>query len=84
MVAIQKTLPKPDFPGLSGTDCLTLNISIPEGDHSARLPVLVFIHGGGFAVGSNWWPQYDMASIVRLATKLGQPIIGINIKCVLD
>ncbi|KAL2670507.1 hypothetical protein Neosp_014295 [[Neocosmospora] mangrovei] len=79
MVAIQKTLPKPDFPGLSGTDCLTLNISIPSGNHVAPLPVFVFIHGGGFAVGSNWWPQYDMASIVRLSAQLGQPIIGINI-----
>ena len=83
MVAIQKTLPKPGFPGLSGTDCLTLNISIPSGNHVAPLPVFVFIHGGGFAVGSNWWPQYDMASIVRLSAQLGQPIIGINIKCVL-
>ncbi|KAJ4193605.1 hypothetical protein NW755_003599 [Fusarium falciforme] len=79
MVAIQKTLPKPDFPGLSGTDCLTLNISIPSGNHSGPLPVLVFIHGGGFAVGSNWWPQYDMASIVRLSAQLGQPMICINI-----
>ncbi|KAM6515692.1 hypothetical protein FALCPG4_013908 [Fusarium falciforme] len=79
MVAIQKALPKPDFPGLSGTDCLTLNISIPSGNHSAPLPVFVFIHGGGFAVGSNWWPQYDMASIVRLSAQLGQPMIGINI-----
>ncbi|KAF4458724.1 carboxylesterase, partial [Fusarium albosuccineum] len=80
MQAIQKTLPKPEFPGLSGTDCLTLNISIPEtADHKAALPVLVYIHGGGFAVGSNWWPQYDMKRIVQLSTELGQPIIGINI-----
>ncbi|KAH7133881.1 Alpha/Beta hydrolase protein [Dactylonectria macrodidyma] len=80
MVAIQKALPKPDFPGMSGTDCLTLNISIPEEAHrSAKLPVLVYIHGGGFTVGSNWWPQYDMKRIVQLSTELGQPIVAINI-----
>ena len=78
---IQKTLPKPEFPGLSGTDCLTLNISVPERTvPSSSLPVLVYIHGGGFAVGSNWWPQYDMNRIVRLSERIGMPVIGINIK----
>ena len=80
---IQKALPKPEFPGLSGTDCLTMNISVPEDvSHSCPLPVLVFIHGGGFTVGSNWWPQYDMSRIVRLSKSIDKPVIGVNIKCV--
>lgn len=34
-------------------DCLTLNVSIPSDyDGSAHLPVLVYIHGGGFTKGS--------------------------------
>ncbi|KAJ2901605.1 uncharacterized protein MKZ38_001625 [Zalerion maritima] len=78
--AIQRSLPNPEFPGLSGTQCLSLNIHVPEGsDASSLLPVLVFIHGGGFAAGSNWWPQYDMQRIVQLSAKQGKPVIGINI-----
>ncbi|KAM5383465.1 hypothetical protein ACJZ2D_002158 [Fusarium nematophilum] len=79
-VAIQKALPKTEFPGLSGTDCLNLNIWSPEGATAdSALPVLVYIHGGGFVTGANWWPQFDMKRIVQLSVKLGKPIIGINI-----
>jgi len=41
-------------------DCLTLNIWTPaELGGSERLPVMVWIHGGGFAVGSGAEPRYD-------------------------
>jgi para-nitrobenzyl esterase len=41
-------------------DCLTLNIWTPAGQGgSERLPVMVWIHGGGFAVGSGAEPRYD-------------------------
>jgi len=41
-------------------DCLTLNIWTPaRRDASERLPVMVWIHGGGFAVGSGAEPRYD-------------------------
>jgi para-nitrobenzyl esterase len=33
-------------------DCLTLNIWTPARDTKARLPVMVWIHGGGFILGS--------------------------------
>ncbi|KXH61754.1 carboxylesterase [Colletotrichum salicis] len=77
---IQKSLPTAEFPGLSGTECLNLNLTAPlnVGD-SEQVPVLVFIHGGGFGTGSNWWPQYDTKRIVQRANKLGKPIIAINI-----
>lgn len=42
-------------------------------------PVLVFIHGRGYAIGGNWWPQYDGAGIVKLLQDIGKPIISINI-----
>ncbi|GAA2974114.1 para-nitrobenzyl esterase [Microbacterium terrae] len=33
-------------------DCLRVNIWAPEGCEGAQLPVLVWLHGGGFAAGS--------------------------------
>ena len=79
---IQQSLPLPskDFEQ-SDVDCLHLNITIPEGtlDKASGLPVFVFIHGGGFFNGSNVWPQYDQARIVKLSSDLGTPIIGVGI-----
>ncbi len=76
---VQHTLSKPSLPQ-SDIDGLNLNITVPK-EHvgQSRLPVIVFIHGGGFAVGSNAWPQYDLANVVRLATEKDMPIVGINI-----
>lgn len=45
-------------------DCLTLNVwtSRPA---SARLPVMVFVHGGGFVFGAGSEPTYDGTSLAR-------------------
>jgi carboxylesterase type B len=40
----------------------------------------VFIHGGGFAVGSSWYPHYNPAALVRYSAELGKPVIGVTIK----
>jgi len=40
----------------------------------------VFVHGGGYALGSNAWPQYDQARIVKLAAEIGMPVVGVGIK----
>ncbi|MCI4656206.1 carboxylesterase/lipase family protein [Cryobacterium zhongshanensis] len=39
----------------SGEDCLTINVMRPAAVHRRRLglPVMVFIHGGGYSVGSS-------------------------------
>ncbi|KAF2502672.1 carboxylesteras-like protein [Lophium mytilinum] len=81
---IQHSLPKPQQLPSSDLDCLNLNITVPldsSGEiHTAgKLPVFVFIHGGGFGIGANWWPQYDAAELVRLSKAKGKPVIGINI-----
>lgn len=82
---IQHTLPKPQVPTHSDLEGLNLNITVPLSEKGVvnankKLPVYVFIHGGGFAVGSSWYPHYDPAPIVRISKELGKPIIGITIK----
>lgn len=81
----QHTLPHPDY-RFSDTECLTLNVSVPSA--AARsgvtgpLPVIVFMHGGGFVTGSANWPQYDLAPLVARSEKIGRPVIGVSIKYV--
>ncbi|KAM6527605.1 hypothetical protein FALCPG4_008660 [Fusarium falciforme] len=71
-------LPKFDPPPISDTESLNLNITVPpEPGHD--LPVLVYIHGGGFAFGSNSYPHYDQSKVVDLSVVMGQPLIAINI-----
>ncbi|OHE99045.1 carboxylesterase [Colletotrichum orchidophilum] len=51
-IIIQKSIPTAEFPGISGTECLNLNLTAPlNSNDSKRLPVLVFIHGGGYRLG---------------------------------
>jgi len=40
-------------------DCLTLNVVTPESPSDGPLPVMFFIHGGGYIMGSSATPIYD-------------------------
>jgi para-nitrobenzyl esterase len=45
-------------------DCLTLNVWRPHGVSGAKkLPVMVWIYGGAFAMGSASWPVYSGANM---------------------
>jgi len=55
-------------------DCLYLNVWTPARSASERLPVMVWIHGGGFQAGSASEPRQDGG---RLARK-GVVVVGIN------
>jgi para-nitrobenzyl esterase len=46
-------------------DCLTLNVVAPEVPSDEPLPVMFFIHGGGYILGSSATPIYDGASMAR-------------------
>jgi len=55
-------------------DCLYLNVWTPAKRSGGKLPVMVWIHGGGFSGGSASVPIYDGS---KLAEK-GVVVIGIN------
>jgi para-nitrobenzyl esterase len=46
-------------------DCLTLNVVAPEEPADGPLPVMFFIHGGGYIMGSSATPLYDGAAMAR-------------------
>jgi para-nitrobenzyl esterase len=69
------TAPKPPYsqvfarylsdPVVPGDDCLNLNVWTPEPGPGARLPVLVWLHGGARTRGSAAVPVYDGRSFAR-------------------
>jgi len=52
------------FPNQS-EDCLTLNVWTPSKKAGQRLPVMVWIHGGGFTQGASSQPVYSGESLAR-------------------
>ncbi|GCB45066.1 carboxylesterase/lipase family protein [Streptomyces sp. NL15-2K] len=73
--AFGPTPPKPPYseafaqylsdPVVPGDDCLNLNVWTPEPGPGARLPVLVWLHGGALTRGSSAVPVYDGHSFAR-------------------
>ncbi|WP_344966628.1 carboxylesterase/lipase family protein [Streptosporangium fragile] len=60
--------PAPGVPPIwrpgDGLDCLTLNVWSPD-PGAAGLPVMVWLYGGAWKVGSSGMPQYDGATLAR-------------------
>lgn len=46
-------------------DCLTLNVWTPDVSGAVKLPVMVWIHGGGFNFGASFQPEYHGANLAR-------------------
>ncbi|MFG3015313.1 carboxylesterase/lipase family protein [Streptomyces cinerochromogenes] len=73
--AFGPTAPKPPYseafapylsdPVIPGDDCLNLNVWTPEPGPGARLPVLVWLHGGALTRGSSAVPVYDGSAFAR-------------------
>ncbi|MET9830257.1 carboxylesterase family protein [Streptomyces sp. NPDC006385] len=69
------TAPKPPYseafaqylsdPVVPGDACLNLNVWTPEPGPGARLPVLVWLHGGALTRGSSGVPVYDGRTFAR-------------------
>ncbi|CAG8958156.1 hypothetical protein HYFRA_00000506 [Hymenoscyphus fraxineus] len=59
-------------------DCLHLRIARPEGlnlTQESKIPVVVWIHGGGVVKGSAYDPHTDPHNLVKLSLMDGKPII---------
>jgi para-nitrobenzyl esterase len=51
-------------PGMS-EDCLTLNVWTTASDSKAKLPVMVWVYGGGYVTGGTSEPRQDGTSLAR-------------------
>jgi para-nitrobenzyl esterase len=50
---------------IDNEDCLFLNVWTKALGAERRRPVMVWLHGGGYAYGSGGWPVYDGANLAR-------------------
>ncbi|KAF3393217.1 Lipase 1 [Talaromyces pinophilus] len=61
-------------------DCLTINVVRPSNiAPDAKLPVLFWIHGGGFFEGGSKDPRYNQSFLVQRSVEIGKPIIGVSV-----
>ncbi|UCG24902.1 MAG: carboxylesterase family protein [Chloroflexota bacterium] len=70
MKLMVRLAPKPK----ESEDCLTLNIRTPSLDREAKLPVMVWIHGSGYMVGSG----EDMPADSNALARRGMVTVTIN------
>jgi para-nitrobenzyl esterase len=61
--------------GNESEDCLVLNVYTPSTSAHRKRPVMVWLHGGGFAIGSAGEPQYDGGHLARRGDVV---VVGIN------
>ena len=52
-------------PGTLDEDCLNLNVFTPRAEPGARLPVMVWLHGGALIFGTGGLPLYDGMALSR-------------------
>lgn len=68
------------FPGMSlgvpqtSEDCLYLNVWTPAHRPAEKLPVMVWVHGGGYTFGADSQPLYEATNL----SKRGVVVVGMN------
>ncbi|KAI1862877.1 hypothetical protein JX265_008923 [Neoarthrinium moseri] len=61
-------------------NCLSLRIARPYGTQpNAKLPVMIWVHGGGYALGSGSDILYEPGGIVAQAAADKRPLIWVDI-----
>ncbi|BGP19509.1 hypothetical protein JCM10213_006329 [Rhodosporidiobolus nylandii] len=78
----------PFCPGVGGDnvgykqdeDCLTVNIHRPAGTTADdKLPVGLWIYGGGFQMGGNADQRYNSSYMVQRSVEMGKPIVVVQV-----
>ncbi|KAK8075370.1 hypothetical protein PG997_010033 [Apiospora hydei] len=61
-------------------DCLTINVVRPHGvgNDDTKLPVALWIHGGGLTNGGSSDPRYNLSRIVDQSIKMGKPMVAVS------
>ncbi|KAI1273194.1 alpha/beta-hydrolase [Xylaria sp. FL0933] len=78
-----------------GEDCLSINIVRPAGlgvdednndeeerektAKSRKLPVMLWIHGGSYQVGTSGLPNYNLTFLVQRSVEVGLPVLAASI-----
>ncbi|MHC4470304.1 MAG: carboxylesterase/lipase family protein [Planctomycetota bacterium] len=66
--------PQRHYFGKTSEDCLYLNVWAPAEEPAGKLPVMFWIHGGGFTIGAGSLPWYRGATLARR----GAVVVTIN------
>jgi carboxylesterase type B len=73
---------QPSTPAVYGMSeaCLSINIVRPSFvPADTTLPVVVWIHGGSYQVGTSSLPNYNLTYLVQRSVEIGKPIIATSI-----
>ncbi|KEQ98101.1 hypothetical protein AUEXF2481DRAFT_2085 [Aureobasidium subglaciale EXF-2481] len=61
-------------------DCLRLTITVPsDATFESKLPVLVFIHGGAFFIGSGERKYYEPLTLCTQALNMQKPLVFVSV-----
>lgn len=73
--------PQSDADGIYGMseDCLSINIVRPTGYENATLPIMFWIHGGSYQVGTTGLSTYNLSYIVQRSVEIDRPILAASI-----
>ncbi|KAH9209483.1 putative extracellular lipase [Leptodontidium sp. 2 PMI_412] len=82
-MCIQYPLPIPldplDITYAQSEDCLTINVIRPSGTKTKdKLPVMVYIYGGGFQEGGSSDGRYNMSYMLQNSVQMGEPAIMVS------